>query len=90
MRIRQHAPLLEQSMETLKEIPATMESVRQYIANACKWLDVTEEELDSIQVKLYSDTPDTRIGWDRTCLVSMIFRDSDIHAPVAMCDQEVS
>lgn len=66
MQIRAHRGGLEESVATMKTIPATMEAVREHVA--ANWTDIrpwTQEELQSIQVDMYYEDAETRIeGWD--------------------------
>lgn len=65
MQVRQHRGGLDNSVATMKTIPATMEALREHVREALAAWGVTEEILDSIRVEEYLQERETRIpGWD--------------------------
>lgn len=88
MKIRTHRITLAEAMETLKEIPATLAAVKEYMQEICAVFPFTPTELDSVQVKPYSARPDTRIGWEQTFIVTYQPRVGKHRAIFGMCDQQ--
>lgn len=90
MKIRRHHSGLAESMATMKEIPATLAAVKEYMQQTNGGLPYTQAELDSVQVKPYTARPDTRIGWDNTYIVTYLPRNTENRMIFGMCDQLVS
>lgn len=67
IKIRRHRGSLSDAMETMKEIPATMEAVRVYL-NTDNTLPFSDIELNAIQITPYGG-PDDRIGWKATYML---------------------
>lgn len=67
MQIRQHKGSLEESVATMKTIPATLEGIHEYMLGCeqNKVIPFTQKELDSVEIKLYHADDETRInGWN--------------------------
>jgi len=62
MKLREHRGGLAESMETVIDIPPTLEALKIAINNAFSEYDVPEITADMITVKPYGF--DERIGWD--------------------------
>lgn len=80
MKIRMHRGGLEAAMCTAEVIEPTLEAIQQYLMRN----GYSEVHQKNISVEKYSERPDQRIGWDRTCLVLVN------GYPAAMTDQLVS
>lgn len=66
MKIRRQRGSLAESMETLAEIEPTLACVRQYLKAGKVFGYVSSSP---VKVVLYTDRPDSRIGWDKTYIV---------------------
>ena len=79
MQIRQHRGGLEESVATMETISATMEAVRDYIqAHTPFMFALTETELKSVEVKIYSVLREKRIpNWIGPTYVITYLRDGE-------------
>lgn len=88
MQVRKHTGGLTESIATMKTIPATMAALKEYLTDrvASYSTTPTQEELDSIKVKLYDVREEKRIpGWNGpTYLVTYNYAGSE-QVPFAMC-----
>jgi len=68
MKIRQHRGSLNASMATMEEIEPTMKALVEFIQDELLGWGISITK-DRVHVFLYMDTPDDRIGWDKTYMV---------------------
>lgn len=66
MQVRKHTGGLTESIATMKTIPATMAALKEYMSDMASYMfSPTQEELDSLKVKLYDVREEKRIpGWN--------------------------
>lgn len=92
MQIRQHRGGLDESVATMKTIPATLEAMREYLKEfGEKGIPFTEEQLASVRVMPYLETIETRIpGWEGPTFL-VVFRPSARAGfqPLGMCSKAV-
>lgn len=70
MKFRMHrGGTVYESMRSMVEIPATLEAVKRQLRIEAGGLPFPEPM--HVEVKRYCDRPDTRIGWERTYLVTV-------------------
>ena len=91
MQIRAHRGGLDESIATMKTIDATMDAVKQYMAEHGGAFPFEEEELNSVTVVPYSDDNETRIdGWNGpTCLIVYRPQGKGAFTPFGMCSSMV-
>lgn len=64
---REHRGSLDESMGTL----VTLSGRRELLAHVHRLLDPWRVRFHDIEIELYSDKPDTRIGWKQTYVVKV-------------------
>lgn len=87
MQVRKHTGGLTESIATMKTIPATMAALKEYMSDMASYMfSPTQEELDSLKVKLYDVREEKRIpGWNGpTYLVTYNYAGGE-QVPFAMC-----
>lgn len=87
MQVRKHVGGLTESVATMKTIPATMTALKEYMSDMASYMFApTQEELDSLKVKLHDGREETRIpGWNGpTYLVTYCYAGAE-RVPFAMC-----
>ena len=87
MQVRKHAGGLTESIATMKTIPATMAALKEYMSDTVSFMfPPTQEELNSLKVKLYDVREEKRIpGWNGpTYLVTCAYAGNE-QVPFAMC-----
>jgi hypothetical protein len=91
MQIRCHRGSLEESVETMQTIPATIEAIREYVIQHTDPIPFSASVINSITVMPYSNDKETRIeGWDGpTFLVVYRIGGSGSFAPFGMCSRMV-
>jgi hypothetical protein len=86
MKVRFHKGGLAESMATVFE-PLSYEDLLGHIRALYDNID-----LETIVCKLYSDAPDTRIGWDKTFIITAKFKSvhgGDYSIPIAFSDHDI-
>ena len=83
MKVRFHTGGLVASMATLFE-PKSYSEFLEHIKARYGNID-----LKTIACELYSDTPDTRIGWDKTFIINAKFVSSAYSFPFAFSDRDI-
>lgn len=86
MKVRFHKGGLAESMATVFE-PKSYEDLVEHIKALYDNIDTK-----TIGCKLYSDTPDTRIGWDKTFIITAKFMGVNGNAfyfPIAFSDHDI-
>lgn len=73
MHYRPQRGALATAMRECVEMPATLAALRDHLRKDEEWFDP-----DSATVTLYSDRPDDRIGWTKTYLVTVTWRDGTL------------
>lgn len=74
MRFREHRGQLADSMETLVTVEDRAELVehcKKLLEPYSGWVDFWKIRTDELEIKPYMDRPDTRIGWDKTYIVTI-------------------
>ena len=80
MKYRPHRGGLAEAMEESALLEPTMDALREHLSVDSKWFDPS-----SVSVGKYSDTRDSRIGWDKTFIVMAKYRDGRT-CPVGFVD----
>lgn len=86
MKVRFHKGGLAESMATVFE-PLNYKDLLEHIKALCDNIDP-----ETIVCKLYSDIPDTRIGWDKTFIITAKFKsiNGDVCSiPIAFSDHDI-
>lgn len=86
MKVRFHKGGLAESMATVFE-PLSYEDLVEHIRSNYDGFVV-----ETMVCKLYSDTPDTRIGWDKTFIITVKFKSvsGDVYSiPIAFSDHDI-
>lgn len=85
MKVRFHCGGLAESMATVFE----PKSYDEFLDRCCEKFIIDTE---TISCKLYSDTPDERIGWDKTYIIEAYYRllnGSSVRVPIAFSDHDI-
>ena len=83
MKVRFHKGGLAESMATVFE-PLSYEDLLGHIKS--RYDSVV---LETVACKLYSDSPDTRIGWDKTFIITAKFNGDTYPYPIAFSDHDI-
>jgi len=86
MKVRFHKGGLAESMATVFE-PLNYKDLLEHIKARCNNIDP-----ETIVCELYSDIPDTRIGWDKTFIITAKFmgaNGSSYSFPIAFSDHDI-
>mgnify|MGYP003307593055 CR=1 FL=1 len=86
MKVRFHKGGLAESMATVFE-PLSYEDLVEHIKS-----NYDGFVAETMVCKLYSDTPDTRIGWDKTFIITVKFKSvsGDVYSiPIAFSDHDI-
>jgi len=87
IRFRYHAGSLDASMSTVKQFD-TPDNLKDFLIDRSTMvmdvmeLDYTPLTHSDIEIKLYHDGPDKRIGWEKTYIVMVNGR------PIGFCDND--